>query len=62
LKIPAFDLQRIDMQIRHEHVTRNDYRLRPVAWILPATMGKLVAATGRQLELFVSIGKADKVA
>lgn len=62
MKIPRFDLHRIDMKVRHEHVARGNDGVRLVAWIRPATMGELIAPARRQLELFVAVSKADQVA
>ncbi|MBA8830171.1 hypothetical protein M2311_001532 [Rhizobium leguminosarum] len=62
LKIPALHLQRVDMKVRHEHVARDYNRLRLIPWIWPSAMGKLIAAAGRQFELFIAVCKADQVA
>ena len=61
MKIPGLHLQRIDMQVTHENVTRGDNRLRCIPRIRPTTMGNLIAAAGRSLELLVTIGKTHEV-
>lgn len=52
MKIPAFHLQRIDMQVGDENIPRLDRR-RPISRIRTArrSVGELVTATCRQFEL-----------
>ncbi|UPA27020.1 hypothetical protein K6301_24290 (plasmid) [Shinella oryzae] len=62
MKIPRLDLQRIDEKVSVEHVARTRHLLRLISWIRHATMSKLIAAAGWQLEFLIAIGKTNEVA